>query len=71
MQAVRFQGVGRPAIVKDVPKPRVRTREVLIKIGGAGASDLHLIEDNLGFTGQFTLEFVKTEGTCAIQRGFL
>ena len=43
MQAVRFQGVGRPAIVADVPKPRVGAGLVLIKIGGAGVchSDLH------------------------------
>ena len=57
MQAIRFQGVGRPPIVADVPKPGVGAGQVLIKIGGAGVchSDLHLMEENLGFTGQFTL----------------
>ena len=42
MQAVRFQGVGHPAIVTDLPKPRVRAGQVLIKSGGAGVhhSDL-------------------------------
>lgn len=51
-----FSGCG-PAIVTDIAKPRVRPGQVLIKIGAAGVchSDLHLMEEDLGFTGQFTL----------------
>ena len=57
MQAVRFVGVGRPAQVEDVPKPTVGPGQVLIKIGGAGVchSDLHVMEEDLGFTPPFTL----------------
>jgi propanol-preferring alcohol dehydrogenase len=57
MQAVRFAGVGRPAQVEDVPKPVAGPGQVLIKIGGAGVchSDLHIMEEDLGFTPPFTL----------------
>ena len=57
MQAVRFVGVGRPAQVVDVPKPAPGPGQVLIKIGGAGVchSDLHVMEEDLGFRPPFTL----------------
>jgi propanol-preferring alcohol dehydrogenase len=57
MKAVRFQGVGRPALLTDVPKPQVRPGQVLIRIGGAGVchSDLHVMEEDLGFSMPFTL----------------
>ena len=57
MQAVRFVGVGRPAQIEDVPKPAVGPGQVLIKIGGAGVchSDLHVMEEDLGFRPPFTL----------------
>jgi propanol-preferring alcohol dehydrogenase len=57
MQAVRFAGVGRPAQVADVRKPSPAPGQVVIKIGGAGVchSDLHVMEEDLGFTPPFTL----------------
>lgn len=57
MRAVRFQGVGRPALVVEVPKPQARAGQVVVKIGGAGVchSDLHVMEEDFGFSGQFTL----------------
>jgi propanol-preferring alcohol dehydrogenase len=57
MKAVRFDGIGRPARLEDVPKPEPGPGQVLIRIGGAGVchSDLHVMEEDLGFGGRFTL----------------
>jgi propanol-preferring alcohol dehydrogenase len=57
MRAVRFVGVGHPAQITDVAKPSPAPGQVLIKIGGAGVchSDLHVMEEDLGFSGTFTL----------------
>ncbi len=56
MKAVRFAGVGRPARIADVPKPEPGPGQALIRIGGAGVcySDLHLMEEDFGFRGEFT-----------------
>jgi propanol-preferring alcohol dehydrogenase len=71
MQAVRFVGVGRPAEIADVPKPEVRPGEVLIKIGGAGVchSDLHVMEEDLGFTPPFTLGHENAGWVAALGEG--
>ncbi len=57
MQAVRFTGTGRPAQVQEVPKPQPGPGQVVIRVGGAGVchSDLHVMEEDLGFHGEFTL----------------
>ena len=57
MQAVRFMGVGRPARIEDVPKPSPGPGQIIVKIGGAGVchSDLHVMEEDLGFEPPFTL----------------
>lgn len=57
MKAVRFNGVGKPATVEDIPRPTPGPGPVLVKIGGAGVchSDLHVMEEELGFATQFTL----------------
>lgn len=57
MQAVRFVGVGKHAQIADVAKPEPGPGQVLVKIGGAGVchSDLHVMEEDLGFTPPFTL----------------
>ncbi len=57
MRAVRFAGVGRSAQIADVAKPKPGPGQVLVKIGGAGVchSDLHVMEEDLGFTPPFTL----------------
>ena len=57
MRAVRFAGVGRPAQIEDVPKPATGPGQILVKIGGAGVchSDLHVMEEDLGFKPPFTL----------------
>lgn len=57
MRAVRFVGVGHPARITEVPKPSPGPGQVLLKIGAAGVchSDLHVLEEGLGFSGAFTL----------------
>ncbi len=57
MRAVRFAGVGQAARIEDVPKPSPRPGQVLVRIGGAGVchSDLHVMEEDLGFKPPFTL----------------
>jgi propanol-preferring alcohol dehydrogenase len=57
MRAARFIGTGHPAQLKDVAKPDPGPGQVVIRIGGAGVchSDLHLMEEDLGFRGEFTL----------------
>ena len=57
MRAVRFVGVGKHAQIADVAKPSPGPGQVLIKIGGAGVchSDLHVMEEDLGFEPPFTL----------------
>ncbi len=57
MQSVRFVGVGKPARIDDIPKPSAGPGQIVVKIGGAGVchSDLHVMEDDLGFKPPFTL----------------
>ena len=57
MQAVRFVGVGHPAQTQETRKPSPGAGQVLIRIGGAGVchSDLHVMEEDLGFKPPFTL----------------
>jgi len=71
MQAVRFVGVGRPAQIEDVPKPSPGPGEVLLKIGGAGVchSDLHVMEEELGFRPPFTLGHENAGWVAALGQG--
>ena len=71
MQAVRFVGVGSPAQVEDVPKPVAGSGQVLIKIGGAGVchSDLHVMEEELGFKPPFTLGHENAGWVAALGEG--
>lgn len=71
MQAVRFVGVGRPAQVEDVPKPSPGPGQVLTKIGGAGVchSDLHVMEEDLGFQPPFTLGHENAGWVAALGEG--
>jgi len=57
MKAVRFVEVGKPAQIVDIPKPTPGPGQVLVKIGGAGVchSDLHVMDEDLGLKGPFTL----------------
>jgi len=57
MPAVLFVGVGHSAHISDVPKSEPRPGQVVIRIGGASVfqSDLHVVEEDLGFRGEFTL----------------
>lgn len=57
MQAVRFVEVGKPAEIVDVPHPKPGPGQVLVKIGGAGVchSDLHIMDEDMGLKGPFTL----------------
>ncbi len=71
MQAVRFAGVGRPAQIEDVRKPSPGPGQVLIKIGGAGVchSDLHVMEEELGFKPPFTLGHENAGWVAALGQG--
>lgn len=57
MKAVRFNGVGKPVTIDDIPGLSPGPGRVLIKVGGAGVchSDLHVMEEDLGMPGGFTL----------------
>ncbi len=57
MKAVRFVAVGQPAEVVELPTPTPGPGQVLIRIGGAGVchSDLHVLDEELGLKGPFTL----------------
>jgi propanol-preferring alcohol dehydrogenase len=71
MQAVRFVGVGREARIDDVPKPSPGPGQVLIKIGGAGVchSDLHVMEEDMGFKPPFTLGHENAGWVSALGEG--
>jgi alcohol dehydrogenase, propanol-preferring len=71
MQAVRFMGVGRKAQIEDVPRPSPGPGQVLIKIGGAGVchSDLHVMEEELGFKAPFTLGHENAGWVAALGQG--
>jgi propanol-preferring alcohol dehydrogenase len=71
MQAARFVGVGRPAQIQDVPKPSPGPGQVLIRIGGAGVchSDLHIMEEDLGFEPPFTLGHENAGWIAALGQG--
>jgi alcohol dehydrogenase, propanol-preferring len=71
MQAVRFMGVGRPPQIEEMPKPSPGPGQVLIKIGGAGVchSDLHVMEEDLGFTPPFTLGHENAGWVAALGQG--
>ena len=71
MRAVRFVGVGRPAQIDDVRKPSPGPGQVLIRIGGAGVchSDLHVMEEELGFTPPFTLGHENAGWVSALGEG--
>ncbi|PWK83897.1 NAD(P)-dependent alcohol dehydrogenase [Fulvimonas soli] len=71
MKAVRFNGVGKPATVEDVPRPEPGPGQVLLKIGGAGVchSDLHVMEEELGFRAGFTLGHENAGWIAALGEG--
>ena len=50
MKATRFNGVGKPLTIEDVPEPEVGPTGVLVRISGAGVchSDLHVIDGEVG-----------------------
>jgi propanol-preferring alcohol dehydrogenase len=71
MQSVRFVGVGRAPELQDVPKPSPGPGQVLIKIAGAGVchSDLHILEEDLGFEPPFTLGHENAGWVAALGQG--
>lgn len=50
MKATRFNGVGKPLTIEEVPEPEVGPTGVLVRISGAGVchSDLHVIDGEVG-----------------------
>jgi propanol-preferring alcohol dehydrogenase len=71
MQAVRFVGVGRPPQIEEMPRPSPDPGQVVIKIGGAGVchSDLHVMEEDLGFAPPFTLGHENAGWVAALGQG--
>jgi propanol-preferring alcohol dehydrogenase len=71
MKAVRFNGVSKPATVEEVPLPEPGPGQVLLKIGGAGVchSDLHVMEEDLGFQAGFTLGHENAGWIAALGEG--
>ncbi len=71
MQAVRFVGVGRGPAIEEIPKPSPGPGQLVIKIGGAGVchSDLHVMEEDLGFKPPFTLGHENAGWIAAIGQG--
>ena len=57
MKAVRFVAVGQPAEIVDLETPSPGPGEVLLRMGGAGVchSDLHVMDEEMGLEGPFTL----------------
>lgn len=57
MKAVRFVETGRPPEIVDLPTPTPQAGQILLKIAGAGVchSDLHVLDEDLGMKGPFTL----------------
>lgn len=57
MRAVRCVETGHPAGVVDLAEPRPGPGQVLLKVAGAGVchSDLHILDEDLGRKGPFTL----------------
>lgn len=57
MKAVRFVETGRPPEVVDLPTPTPQAGQILLKIAGAGVchSDLHVLDEDMGMKGPFTL----------------
>lgn len=51
MRAAIFEGVGKPLVMEDIPQPRPRQGEVLIKVAACGVchSDLHVIKGELPY----------------------
>lgn len=51
MRAAIFEGVGKPLFVEDIPAPKPRAGEVLIKVAACGVchSDLHVIKGELPY----------------------
>jgi propanol-preferring alcohol dehydrogenase len=64
-------GVGRLPQIEDVPKPSPGPGQILIKIGGAGVchSDLHVMEEDLGFAPPFTLGHENAGWVAALGQG--
>ena len=71
MQAVRFVGVGRAPEIADVARPEPGPGQVLVRIGGAGVchSDLHVMEEDLGFKPPFTLGHENAGWVAALGQG--
>jgi len=64
MKAAIFEGVGRPFVIEDIPQPRPRGGEVLIKVAACGVchSDLHVIKGELPYPTPTVLGH-ETSGT--------
>ena len=55
MKAVMFEGVGKPLVVKDVPKPKAQAGQLLVRVRGCGicGSDVHAAQT--GFAPEGTV----------------
>lgn len=71
MKAVRYIAAGRNPEIVDVPKPSPGPGEVLIRIAGAGVchSDLHILDNEYGMPGPFTLGHENTGWVAELGEG--
>ncbi len=71
MRAIRFVGPGKSAELAEVPRPSPGPGEVLVKIAGAGVchSDLHILEQDMGFKAPFTLGHENAGYIAALGQG--
>ena len=51
MKAAVLQAIGTPVVIEDVPTPRPKSEEVLVKVAACGVchSDLHVAKGELKF----------------------
>lgn len=71
MKAVRFVETGRPPEVVDLPTPTPQAGQILLKIAGAGVchSDLHVLDEDMGMKGPFTLGHENAGWIAAVGEG--
>lgn len=73
MRAIRFVGPGKSPELAEVPTPSPGPGEVLVKIAGAGVchSDLHILEQDMGFEPPFTLGHENAGHVAALGQGVM
>ncbi len=71
MRAIRFVGPGKSAELAEVARPAPGPGQVLVKVAGAGVchSDLHILDQDMGFKPPFTLGHENAGYIAALGQG--